>query len=138
MTCEVISDPTEINEIFCAFYTDLYSQCLSDIWVGDKPFDWIAFPKINEDLCRELGGQVSIKEVQEAPGLQRTYNDSFADGRLPSPCWRPRFHFCSRVAKTLFFVEAIYRPIQLLNVDLMILSKLSSAPSMCPVKYIIK
>ena len=105
-------DPTEINKIFCSFYSDLYSsQCPPDVWDGVNPLDKIVFPKINGELGRELGSPVSTREVQEAimslqsgktpgpdgftveffklfsatiaPALQRMYNESFAEGRLP-------------------------------------------------------
>lgn len=53
-TGEVTSDPVEINKIFCKFYSDLYSsQCPSDVWEGDNPFNKIIFPKINKDLSGE-------------------------------------------------------------------------------------
>ena len=75
---EVISDPIEINKIFSAFYTDLYSsQCPLDIWVGETLFfNRIAFPKINGDLCRELGSPVTIKEVQDVIMTLQTQMDS--------------------------------------------------------------
>lgn len=134
---EVTSDPIEINNIFCSFYSNIYSsQCSLDVWDGNNIPDEIVFPKINKDLCKELGVLISIKAVEKAiislqngktpgpdrftvefffklfpatiaPALQRMYNESFAEGRLPQPCQRPLFLSCLRVIKTLFCAAAI-------------------------------
>lgn len=64
---EVTSDHAKICDIFHSFYSNLYSsQTPSDVWVGDNPLDNIVFPKLNEDLGKDLGNQISVWEVQEA------------------------------------------------------------------------
>ena len=97
----VTSDPVEINKILSSFYSNLYSsQCPPVVWNGDNPLDKIIFPKINVDLCRELGGPIPIKEVQEAVM-------SFQNGKSPGPCRRPPFLSCLRVTKTLSCAVAL-------------------------------
>lgn len=67
LTGEVTSDPAVINQTFFVYYSDLYSsQCPSGIWDTDNPLDRIIFPKIDENVGRELGGPISIQEIQEA------------------------------------------------------------------------
>ena len=149
---EVTSDPIKINNIFCSFYSNLYSsQCPSEVWDGDNPLDGIVFPKVNEDLGRELGNPVSAREVQEAimslqngktpgpdgftveffklfsatiaPALQRMYNESFAGDRLPSTLSEASISLLLKCDKDPLLCGS-YRPISLLNVDLKILSKI--------------
>ena len=149
----VTSDPVEINKIFSSFYSNLYSsQCPPDYWNGDNPLDKIIFPKINVDLCRELGGPITIKEVREAvmspqngkspgpdgftiefffklfsdiiaPALQRMYNESFAEGHLPPTLSEASISLLLINEKDPLMCGS-FRPISLLNVDLKILSKI--------------
>ena len=149
---DVTSDPTKICDIFRSFYSDLYSsQCPSHVWEGDNPLDKIAFPKLNEDLCRDLGNHISLKEVQEAtmslqsgktpgpdgftveffklfsltiaPVLQSMYNESFADGHLPPTLLEASISLLLKNDKDPLMCGS-YRPISLLNVDFKILSKI--------------
>lgn len=149
---EATSDPVEINKLFCSFYSHLYSsQCSPDVWEGDNPLDKIIFPKLSEELSRELGNPVSTKEVQEAimslqngktpgpdgftveffklfsatiaPALQKMYNESFARGCLPPTLSEASISLLLKSDKDPLICGS-YRPISLLNVDLKILSKI--------------
>lgn len=151
-TGDVISDPIEINKTFYTFYSELYSsQCPPDVWDGDNPLDEIIFPKLSDDLGGELGGPISIAEVQEAimslqngktpgpdgftaeffklfsasiaPALQEMYNESFSEGRLPPTLSEASISLLLKRDKDPLLCGS-YRPISLLNVDLKILSKI--------------
>lgn len=121
------------------------------MWVGDNPLDNIVFPKLNEDLGKDLGNQISVREVQEAIGslqsgktpgpdgftveffkqfsptiaplLQSMYNEAFAEGRLPPTLLESSISLLLKSDKDPLLCGS-YRTISLLNVDLKILSKI--------------
>ena len=138
--------------LFSFYFLFYSSQCPPDFWNGDNPPDKIIFPKINVDLCRELGGPITIKEVREAvmspqngkspgpdgftiefffklfsdiiaPALQKMYNESFAEGHLPPTLSEASISLLLINEKDPLMCGS-FRPISLLNVDLKILSKI--------------
>ncbi len=148
------ADPAEINKVFLDFYINLYtSEHPPDSANIPNPLDSLNYPRIDEDMAKELGSPISPQEVQEAIGslqngkspgpdgfavefykaysdllipiLVRMYNDSFQKGQLPVTMYLASISLLLKRDRDPTSCGN-YRPISLLNVDCKILAKVLS------------
>ncbi len=112
--------------------------------IAHETFNSITFPQINAEAARDLGGPITVVEVQDAikslqsnkspgpdgltteyyktfsdilaPVLRDMYNEAFLCGRLPDTLSRATISLILKKGKDPLLCSS-YRPISLLNVD---------------------
>ena len=147
----LVTDPTEINNIFASYYSDLYkSEASSDTTLMNKFLNNLVFPSVDTNSKNTLDAPLRLEEVKaslklmqtgKAPGpdgfpsefyqefsdqltplLLDMFNDSFEFGTLPPSLTQASISLIPKKNKDLEDCSS-WRPVSLLNSDIKLLAK---------------
>ena len=145
----LVTDPTEINNIFASYYSDLYkSEASSDTTLMNKFLNNLVFPSVDTNSKNTLDAPLRLEEVKaslklmqtgKAPGpdgfpsefyqkfsdqltplLLDMFNDSFEFGTLPPSLTQASISLIPKKNKDL---EDCSSSVSLLNSDIKLLAK---------------
>ena len=98
----LLSDPTDINQQFCNFYSNLYtSEPPTDLSLVDTFFRDLAIPTVDEKLRESLDSPVSLEEITKAIACLQS-------GKCPGPDGFPTEFYKKCSAKLAPILKAVF------------------------------